>query len=203
MLCQLLELINSYEFEETHGWLALRSISFNGDQVAVDLTVQIGSDSEGWRVSCSECADYRFDNGFIPDIRLESDHPLLWRFNELQRGLYFSGSCRDRDAVVSRLVTTHVALVGDAYRYGEFLNPLIRTSELLDSGFGLFAEGPLPLIDAYEAVLAESGLSVSGPPPRSPMRWRDGRWVEADDWFEIVLLGTSFVIGHGFEAARL
>jgi len=50
----------------------------------------------------------------------------------------------------------------------EFINAEVLTSELLHSGTGLVAQGPIPLLEIYEEVVERHGIEVEIQSPFRP-----------------------------------
>ena len=202
-ITELLNCVNSFEFEEVDGWVVLQSFQKGDQAISIDLVVHSGQEhADRWKISCRECLDYRFRLGAISHLVIEHSHPLLWQFNESQRAIYFRGSCDESVKLIGELFLTHSSLVGNTIPFGSYLNTAGRLSDLLAGGYGLFAEGPKPLMDAYESVLTRFGLDVSGPPAHPARYWAGDHWADSlNDW-QLFVAGDSYVVAREFLARR-
>jgi len=71
-------------------------------------------------------------------------------------------------AVVGNLYEAHRREAGEWYSLQEFINAEVLTSELLHSGTGLVAQGPIPLLEIYEEVVERHGIEVEIQSPFRP-----------------------------------
>jgi len=58
--------------------------------------------------------------------------------------------------------------VGEWFSLREFINAKVLTSALLQSGSGLLAQGPIPLLEIYEEVVERHGIEVEIQSPFRP-----------------------------------
>lgn len=168
MLGDLLAIVGSREFDEAGGVLRVRAAAFSERGLSIDLELRVEAESAEWLLTCEESAQHRLCGGFISTLQVESEHPLLWRFNKPQRAIYFRGTTASPHALIGAIAEAHVDMVGNWLPLDAFLNSGVRLSELLAGGHGLFADGPQPVLDAYERVLTEHGLAVSPVLLRAP-----------------------------------
>lgn len=67
-------------------------------------------------------------------------------------------------AVVDALYQRHLALVGDWIPFGRFMNG--NSLEMIRGRYGMLADGPTPLVDAYAQVLDSFKISNKVTEPR-------------------------------------
>ncbi|MGL1102712.1 hypothetical protein ACSTLM_00695, partial [Vibrio parahaemolyticus] len=72
----------------------------------------------------------------------------------------------------------------------KYMNPSVRLAELIGGSFGMLADGPEPLVLAYEEVMQRYGIST-----RSHQSFR-----AMDAGLSVIILDRSFVIAEAFEA---
>lgn len=135
-------------------------------------------------------------------ISLEIEHPALLPYLENNAELFFTGQPTDGSAMANELRAEHARAVANFLEFSDVVNdsPDLPLAELLSSGFGQLASGPITLIARYEAIAAERGLSTSLIDHGAPKRFDE----KAEDWESIqtppklLWLGSSYVIGDEF-----
>ncbi len=116
-------------------------------------------------------------------------------------------------ALVGALYERHQDSAEGWIPFPRFLNashPKLPT--LLAGGHGLLADGPIPLMEAYAAVLLEHGVRASMLEPRPPQRlevrggpdpcYETHTLLEEDRDLAVLTLGESFVVAKSFAAMR-
>jgi hypothetical protein len=155
---------------------------------------------EVWDVVCAGPRAHRVSLDDHADVlELPRDHPLLWPHRAPAVQLHFRNTGCDHRAALADLYDRHRALAEDWFSFDAFLRP-----EHLGAPGGLAAEGPEPLVVAYDAVLRAHGYRTTLLNRRPPARWvaegSGGRWVEEDQELAVLLVGASYVVASGFAA---
>ncbi len=141
--------------------------------------------------------------GYAYDLQFSNDHVLLWPHAGRQSATSFYGRAENPSAVAGALYQRHWELAGKWLPFHRFLNPGVRLTELIAGGFGMLAEGPEPLILAYEEVMQRHGLSTSHRDPRKPVyRGGDG-WLEQKAALSVLILGESYIVAEEFTAKAI
>ncbi|MGH9906254.1 MAG: hypothetical protein ACRD8U_11820 [Pyrinomonadaceae bacterium] len=99
--------------------------------------------------------------GHYGDLAVFKDHVLLWHYTEPYILTTFYGNSSDSLAVIGALFERHLELVEDWIPFQRYLNSNVRLSDLIGGSFGMLADGPEPLVLAYEEVLQSYGFSTS------------------------------------------
>ena len=94
----------------------------------------------------------------------------------------------------------HHQLVGDWFPLSRFINCAHDFAGLVSGGHGKLAEGPEPLITAYQQVMQQHGFTTSLT-SRPPLYWNGEAWVEPGE-LVVVVLGSSYVVARGVEAYK-
>lgn len=156
---------------------------------------------EDWVVECAALSAARVIFESADGLALTDEHPLLWPYREGVAELAFHGRAKDPAAVVAGMWARHLAVAGDWIPFGDYLNLFDQAApvfSLLETGGGILASGPRPLMEAYAEVLHAHGLD-----PSFVGATRVGlRAGEAPD-LAVLLFGESYVIGSGFTAQLL
>jgi hypothetical protein len=112
----------------------------------------------------------------------------------------FYGKSANPSAVVGGLYERHWELAGKWIPFHRFLNPGVRLTELIAGGFGMLAEGPEPLILAYEEVMQQHGFSTTHRDPRQPVYWGGEGWLAEKAVLSALVLDESYVVAEHFAA---
>jgi len=136
------------------------------------------------------------------EIVLLDEHELLLEYRAEQVTLFFTGKANDPHSLVGALYEAHVDTVADWYPFERFLNPQMPLVDLLQSGFGQLADGPAPLIEAYERVINEYGVRGSRTKPQPAVWWDGENWAPDGESVRVFLLDDMYVVAGCFAASR-
>ncbi len=98
------------------------------------------------------------------------------------------------DKLLGQLAARHLALTHGWLPFGACFNAAVPLKKLLSSSLVMFAEGPKPLIAAYQEILEAAGARCSVISHGSMLS------ADAPEGPQLLLLGRSFVIAESFEA---
>jgi hypothetical protein len=205
MLEELLAITNPVDFEN-YGTLLLTRIDWSKD--ALILSLDISADEypdihRRWQVICSGVREDCLSLGYSYDLQLSDDHVLLWPHVARRTSTSFYGKCEHPSAVAGALYERHWELAGKWIPFHRFLNSGVRLTELISGGFGMLAEGPEPLILAYEEVMRQHGFSTSHLDPRKPVYWGGEGWLEEKVALSTLVLDESHVVAENFIARAI
>lgn len=150
--------------DEDFGSLQVRAVERREKDLLVYLTVQTDEDPElprNVRITCLSYKETNLAPRYYETLHLSDDHVLLWHYNLPRVVTSFRGHVEEPLAVVGALYERHLELVGRWIPIMKYFNVAPSLSELIRGGFGMLAEGPEPLVLAYEEVLASYGVSVA------------------------------------------
>jgi len=116
---------------------------------------------------------------------LELDHPLLWRFSDIQRDLYIKGQTKLIKELGFDLCAIHQSL------FGGYIPFDLNILNVLSNGHGLFQKGPQTLLKMYADKLNEFGIetSIIG----------NSQLDKTLKPLKILFLGGSYFIGREFK----
>lgn len=204
MLDELIEIITSEEFEESGGSVDLATVRVEGDLLSLSFNlIGGGSDEEqdqSWEVECIGLLEHQLSLGTCDQFMVYDDHALLWPYIYPQSSVSFYGDAADPQAVVGALYSRHVELVGHWIPFNRFLNgdPVARVK----GRFGMLAAGPMPLIEAYAAVLEQFGIDAA---PTEPKRawFANDVFTGSAEVAALILNDNSYVICQKLKATKL
>ena len=199
----LLEIIHSPQFEEAEGIIDLARARMEGDLIMLSFNLIAGEavqeEDQAWEVECASVFEHSLRLGNCQEFSLHDDHPLLWQYIYPECSVSFYGDVSNAEAVVGDVFNHHVKLVGHSIPFGRFLNG--NPVEMVRGRYGMFAEGPKPLMDAYAAVFESAGIKAGVSEPRH--RWSTGDIFTSTDEIEVlVLTDKSYVVAQKFNANR-
>jgi hypothetical protein len=202
MTQNLFEIIDSVDFEE-YGSLFLTRVAWTQDRL--DLFLELKDDYRpnlhpNWRVACSSVREERLSLGAHDELNLTFDHVLLWPHTASHTRVSFYGKSKDPSAVVGALYERHVSLVGHWMPFHRFLNGAPTVTDLIAGGYGMLAEGPEPLLLAYEEVMQQHGISASHHEPEPPAYCDGENWAEQTSSLAALVIGESYVVAADFRA---
>jgi len=149
-----------------------------------------GEKPKNWFIRCGEVFCFELDGDEIVPIVFTTDHPLLWEFKQETAVALFSGVATNVPAAVGALYEAHEGAVAGWHPIRRYLHADGPISNLLSSGGGKLASGPVEVLKAYENALAPYGIVVT----------IGSRIKQAisDEWAQrinVLLLGNSYIVG--------
>jgi hypothetical protein len=204
VFAELEALFESLEFEE-NGVAHIAAVIEGPDDLRVQLHVRfdaIDMAPKVWEFVCADLRTYRLCPEPIESIEFTTEHPLLVPYTAKTVSLNFVGAPVSPNALVGELWQAHQEGTDGWFSFDTFLNPGIKTAELLASGSGILAEGPRPFLDRYATVLKRHGLRIAWVGEREPLEWRDGAWLPEKRDLQALVLGDSYVIGRDWTDAH-
>ena len=183
------------DIPEDYGSIAVNAVERKGDDLHLILAVTSDEDLELPADIVVQCYSYKEATvapHYYDEIFVTGDHPLLWYYTEPDFILSFYGEAANPLAVIGELVERHTQLVEDWIPFRRYLNSG-NLSELIAGRYGMLANGPQPLIVAYEEVMQRHGFSTSN--HQSGKRFDRG--------LSVLTFDSSFIIAERFEAIAL
>lgn len=171
----------------------------DGLQLEIEIT-EFDENTRTLRAECDQLLEYVINDAFGSSLELSEKHPLLWEYQHDSASAYFTGVPSNSLAAVGAIVDAHWAAVNDWFSVTRYLNKSTTLKSLLESGDGLLAQGPLPLLEIYRLALKEHGTEVQivSPYPSggrlSDPETRTRRITES----RVLLMGSSYAIGIGW-----
>ena len=195
MLQQLLD------FPAIRGQIARLSQPTGPGTVVLDVVLQqsdrLDVSPTYWRISAHQAREFTISEREFDSIRRVDRHPLLWAHYQDELELFIQQPAADPDKLLGQLAARHLALTHGWLPFGACFNAAVPLPKLLSSSLVMFAEGPKPLIMAYQEILKAAGARCSVISHGSMLS------ADAPDGSQLLLLGRSFVIAESFDAEPL
>jgi hypothetical protein len=136
-----------------------------------------------------------------PRLEILDQHPVLLRYNSQSGCLYFKGKSADPDKLFTDLYKAHFAFCGTHSSISDHLHGGIEDLAMLNASYGLFAEGPKPLLQEYARCLEQHGITCNIL-EHQPLAMTNEKQIEARPQMQILLLEDSYFIGEQFVFAK-
>lgn len=147
-----------------------------------------------WRILAHQAREFTISEREFDSIRRVDRHPLLWTHTQDELELFVQLPATDADKLLGQLAARHLALTHGWLPFGACFNAAVPLTKLLSSSLVMFAEGPKPLIAAYQEILQAAGARCSVISHGSMLS------ADAPDGPQLLLLGRSFMIAEAFDA---
>ncbi|MEM8969224.1 MAG: hypothetical protein AAGE93_22595 [Bacteroidota bacterium] len=202
---RLAGILSSVEFEE-EGGIHITGADWYSDDLKLEFAIRTGENDEHqlWEAQITGVRDELIKSDWAVQMQLLEDHPLLWRFNDIQSELYFSKSTDKPYELISSILEAHHKIVSNWYSLSKFINygqfPFI---DLCKSSNALFAKGPKKVLAEYARILSEFKMRPNLFGDCDPKRWTGRKWVAETEILRILIIGESFVIAEDFDFERV
>lgn len=125
------------------------------------ITFPDGRPEEKWIVQGHGHKENCLSVGYSPQISIEDDHPLLWKFKDNTNcELYFNGKYQDPELLAAELYLIDI----ERFRRFEPFGPCLDRKNILDvlkRPNGLLARGPKELLTTYGICLRKHNVDFS------------------------------------------
>jgi hypothetical protein len=164
------------------------------DNITVNINLTFCHEEEiqeEWQIVCEDIGTHRFEYDVFEEWEIFSDHELLWNHNKEWGEIFFRGRTDMIEEIIGELYKTHNDNTEGYIPFGEYVN--FRIDKLLDGGIGIFAKGPINLLDSYKNVLTKYGYMTN----LLPLHYKN----EQD--YRLLVMGNSYVVAKNFSAHKI
>jgi hypothetical protein len=154
---------------------------------------------ESWKLKAHGHRDSRITLGDAAGMLVEEDHPLLWKFTDIQCELYFNGKPARVEYLVVDLYKIEIHLFQNYQTFGTFMNRG-DIFKLLETSQGLLARGPKKLLSKYAECLKKHGIDPSIIAERPPVYPNSGSQNTGTTQLKILFLSLNYgyIIAENF-----
>lgn len=199
MIDDLIDIIYSPDFEDRDATIDLATVRLEGDVLSLSINL-IGTDQEqdpSWEVECIGVQEHQVSLGHCQQFAVYDEHALLWPYTYPQSSVSFYGEAADPQAVVGAMYSRHLELVSHWLPFDRFLNG--DPVAMIKGRYGMFAAGPMPLIEGYAAVFNHFGISATVVDPKTVWTPSDA-FSSSEELAILILSKTSYVMARKFNA---
>lgn len=133
----------------------------------------------------------------VNDVRLETEHPLLWEYTQRPAALFFRGQPGDANDLTLDILQAHASSFGPWRRFPEYLNVQQPLTTLLTSGGGLLGQMPEALAIKLASVLEKHGLETNVQYGTPYVQQHDNPALLQQS-VSVLLLGGSYFVSYAF-----
>ncbi len=134
----------------------------------------------------------------VHDLKLETQHPLLYEYVEKPAAVFFRGMPQNIDTLVLDIAQAHASTFLGWRHFPVYLNTEQPLATLFASGGGLVGQMPSPLADRIVKVLEKHGLEhkvmVGEPHAKPPM---------PDQQLAVLIVGESYFVSFAFSVDEM
>jgi hypothetical protein len=104
------------------------------------------------KLVCTGVVECELKPSMSGDIDFYEDHPLLWKYNNDHGYLYYSSESKNKYELIGRVWEAHEMTMNGWRPITKFINTFSSNSkiEFCSGKSGLLADGPRPLLEAYQ-----------------------------------------------------
>lgn len=132
-------------------------------------------------------------------IEILTEHPLLWKYNDVNSSLYFHGTCTDPYALLIELYHINEQLFEGHHNFTE----IKKLHHLLQQPGGLLANGPGQLLEKYAQLLEKYALTPSIIGRHIPQHWNGTKYEQPSRQTKMCWIGKNFIIAESFEFIKI
>lgn len=186
-----IEELSEAVFEDLNGGIASAAHQDTGLSVVYECDSWKDPDKRvSFLLLCSEVAETTVCPGLSEDLWWTAEHPLLLNHNSERGSLFFTSSPDNPHEVVGVLYQTHENLFRGWRPLRDYINHCGQTHQILASGNGLLARGPLPLLELYQKSIGHL------------LKTNTVKSYTPDGGYKAIIFDESFVICKDVEVSQ-
>jgi hypothetical protein len=200
---ELEDIFSTVEYEEDGGIRITRTNMYS-DDLRVEFAIKTGKAGQSplWEVHINGVREDLIKSDFAHKLELFEEHPLLWAYNQRQSNLYFGKGTERPYELFVNIYSIHSQLTQNLIPFDKYVNGALSTIELCKSTSGLFAVGPIKIMEGYKGELEMHKMNPTIVSGHNPKRWLNGHQVDETGMAKILIIGASYVIGETFDFQR-
>lgn len=200
----LYDIFETLEFEEG-GSVRITGTDRYSHDLRVEFSINTGVDGQSqlWEIQINGVRADLIKSEFADRIELFEEHPLLWPHTKFQTSLYFGRPTKRPYELFADIYRTHLKTTEKWFPFETFVNSNIPIIDLCKSTTGLFANGPVNLLEEYKKELESHEMNPTIVGGHNPKRWTHDQWVEEKKSLRVLVIGDSYVVGETFDFSRV
>jgi len=201
---ELEDIFSSIEFED-NGGIHITGTGWFSDNLRLEFSIKTGIEEQNqlWEVKVKGARDELIKSDITAKLELFEEHPLLWTHNQRQTNLYFGQPTSRPHELFTDIYSTHSRLTRSCIPFNKFINTNLSIINLCKSSSGLFASGPIKLMDEYLKILESHNMNPTIVGGHNPKRWLNGYQVDETEIVKVLVIGHSYIVGETFEFNRV
>ena len=200
---ELSRIFELYDYEDLN--LGITNVILDSDILTVEFDIQsigigdLESLDSKWILTATGYKDSHIAFDYAARIVINDDHPLLWKYLDVQCELYFNGYCQDIGKFFVDIYDIHFELFKNLTPMESFLNAR-HIYELMQARNGLLAKGPKKLLTRYAECLKIYGVDFSIIGERFPTYWNGKSFIPENKNLNILLFNATrtYIVAESF-----
>jgi hypothetical protein len=201
---ELEDIFSTLEFEEDGG-IHITGTDWFADDLRVEFAIKTGVEGQNqlWEVQINGVREEIIKSDSTKRLELFEEHPLLWTYNQRQANLYFGRATSRPHELFVNIYNIHSRMTMNRVPFDTYVNKEPSILDLCKSPSGLFARGPIKLLEAYKEELEKHEMNPTIIDGHNPKRWLNGHQVNETEIVRVLIIGDSHVIGETFGFQRV
>jgi hypothetical protein len=201
---ELEDVFSTLEFEESGG-IHITGTDWYSDDLKLEFAVKTGIKGQNqlWEIQIEGVREELIKSDPTNKLELFEEHPLLWTYNQRQASLYFGRPSTRPYELFANIYSIHAQETNNKILFAKYFSRQISVIDLCKSPSGLFANGPIKLLEAYMEELKNHDMKPTIVGGHNPKRWVNGYQVDETEIVKVLVIGDSYVIGEAFDFSRV
>ena len=198
----LTDILEKYDPEDFD--IVITNVDYKTSEPKLDFQISVQGYNEednfvrSWTIETKHHRQSKIFLDSASSLEISKDHPILWKFSDMQSEIYFNGHCSDVDKLFISLYKIHRALFEDLIPFSDSIRSVDDLSWLMKTTSGLLAQGPRKLMTEYSGLLAQFNLQYSVIGDRIPTYWDGEKHVNEVGNAKVLFIDNSYIIADDF-----
>lgn len=203
---ELQNIFDSLDYEHD-GFVTFKKFDLGKNPLEMIIEIYPGTDElpkELWMIKVTNHKRHEILKSGCQDIELKDEHYLLSEFNEYSGDIFVNERTDNKDDLFRELYSVHRTEFCDWIPFDKYIPHAFDNLDKFDLDFGLFAKGPLNILELYAQTLRKfySKVNIVGKYGRKKFE-KDIGWTSDDTNYKVMIMEYSFVIGEYFEFEKM
>ena len=197
------DILDNYDPEDLNIQITKVDYEANEPTFDIELSATGYNDEENitshWTIQTIRYRKCDISLYFGTTLQINTTHPILWQFSDVQSSLYFSGTCSDADKLFMDLFNLHHSVTENLIPFEKTLHRIYQFRESMKVTSGLLADGPKKLLTHYASLLEKYNLQFTIIGDRTPTFWNGEKHIQESGTAKILFIDNSYVIADEFK----
>ncbi|HNP77527.1 MAG: hypothetical protein U0289_06145 [Cyclobacteriaceae bacterium] len=200
---ELNDILSATDFES--GGIQITGADWGLEDARIQFAINTGveGESQRWEIQIKGVREDLIKSDVADKLELFDEHPLLWTYTQRQCNLYFGSPTERPDELFVNIYNIHRKLTRNRTPFDRYINKALYEIDLCKSASGLFARGPIKIMEAYQQELARHQMRPTMVGEYNPKRWLNGYQVDETEIVKVLVIGDLYIIGEAFDFKKL
>jgi hypothetical protein len=191
-------------FDDAEGSIHIVDADWIADDLRINVSLQLNDDSEAelWEISCVGVVEESIRSGYVSNLHVQADSPLLKPYTEMEVDLMFSENECPPALLLGVITSSCVEVMGRPEYIQRFMNQRATVTGIASSRYGKLGRFPKSIAAGIVSALSGQPICVNSLPVSVPRRWTGAEFVSYP-MLQVLSIGESYVIAEHFSAVRV